>query len=72
MTMASEFKTLPARYYTDPGVFQGELESFYCRSWVCAGRADAIPNSGDYFVRDVAGENIILLRDTTGQSPLHG
>jgi Rieske 2Fe-2S family protein len=67
MTVASEFKTLPARYYTDPEGFKRELESFYCQSWVCAGRADTIPNSGDYFVRDVAGENVIVLRDTSGQ-----
>src|SRR5262249_47828094 len=59
-------QTLPARYYTDPKVFRQEIESFYAQMWVCAGRADTIPKPGDYFVREIAGENIIILRDFTG------
>jgi len=55
--------TLPARYYTDQQVFRDELERFYCQSWVCAGRADQIPNAGDYFLREVAAESIIVTRD---------
>jgi glycine betaine catabolism A len=58
--------TLPARYYTDPEFFQDELERFFCRTWVCAGRVDQIPNAGDYFLREVAGESIIVTRDDDG------
>src|ERR1700682_2716926 len=57
--------TLPARYYTDPEIFRDELERFYCESWVCAGRADQIANPGDYFLREVAGESIIITRDNS-------
>jgi len=59
-------KTLPARYYTDPGIFRDELERFYFGSWICAGRAPQIPEPGDYFLRDVAGESIIILRNAGG------
>ncbi len=59
------FKTLPARYYTDPDRFRDELETFYFGSWICAGRADAIPSPGDYFLREIAGESIIIVRDAT-------
>jgi phenylpropionate dioxygenase-like ring-hydroxylating dioxygenase large terminal subunit len=55
--------TLPARYYTDTAVFNDELERFYCRMWVCAGRANQIPAPGDYFLREFAGESIIVVRD---------
>ena len=58
--------TLPARYYTDPEVFRDEVERFYCQTWVCAGRASQIPKPGDYFVREVAGESIIVTRDGSG------
>ncbi|HXY14796.1 MAG TPA: aromatic ring-hydroxylating dioxygenase subunit alpha [Terriglobales bacterium] len=58
--------TLPARYYTDPEVFKRELEHFYCCTWVCAGRAAQIPNPGDYFLREFAGESIIIVRDNKG------
>jgi len=54
--------TLPARYYTDPDLFREELERFYCQDWICAGRATGIDTPGDYFLRDVAGESIIITR----------
>ena len=43
--------TLPARYYTDPDLFRDELERFYCQTWICVGRANQLPASGDYFLR---------------------
>lgn len=58
--------TLPARYYTDPELFRDEVERFFCQMWVCAGRAEQIPNPGDYFLREVAGESIIITRDASG------
>jgi Rieske 2Fe-2S family protein len=58
--------TLPARYYTDPELFNEELERFYCQMWICAGRANQIPTSGDYFLREFAGESIIVVRDNSG------
>src|SRR6202171_6649875 len=55
--------TLPARYYTDPDLFRDELERFYCQTWICAGRANQVPTPGDYFLREVAGESVIITRD---------
>ena len=60
-------ETLPARYYTDPAIFAEELERFFCQGWICAGRADQIPNPGDFFVREIADESIIINRDNSGQ-----
>ena len=56
--------TLPARYYTDPDLFKGELESFYAQMWICAGRVNQVPAPGDYFLREIAGESVIVVRDT--------
>jgi Rieske 2Fe-2S family protein len=58
--------TLPARYYTDPEVFRRELATFFFATWICAGRAEQIPDPGDFFLRDLAGESIIITRDTSG------
>jgi len=55
--------TLPARYYTDPKVFRDELERFFCQMWVCVGRENQISQPGDYFLREIAGESIIITRD---------
>jgi Rieske 2Fe-2S family protein len=57
------FTTLPAKYYTDPEIFRREIEAIYFDSWICAGRAEMIEHPGDYFLRDVAGESIIVTRD---------
>jgi glycine betaine catabolism A len=67
MSNASLPLTLPARYYTDPEIFRRELESFYFGRWICAGRASSIPNSGDYFLFELANESVIVLRDTSGE-----
>jgi Rieske 2Fe-2S family protein len=42
------------------------LEKFYFRGWICAGRAEQAAEPGDYFLRDVCGESIIVTRDTAG------
>jgi Rieske 2Fe-2S family protein len=59
-------KTLPARYYTDDALFRHEMEKFFFEDWICAGRADSIPGAGDYFLREIAGESIIVVRNDTG------
>ena len=64
--MSTASKTLPARYYTDPELFRQEMENFYFDGWVCAGRADRIPSAGDYFLREIAGESIIVVRSDAG------
>jgi Rieske 2Fe-2S family protein len=58
--------TLPARYYTSPEIFQAEMERFFFHSWICAGRAESTPQPGDYFLRNFAGESLILTRDAAG------
>ncbi len=61
-------RTLPARYYTDPEIFRGEIERFFFQSWFCAGRSGFIPKPGDYFLREIAGESIIVTRDNSGEA----
>ena len=58
--------TLPRRFYADPDFYRDELERFYFTRWICAGRADQIPNAGDYFTRALADESVIITRDGSG------
>jgi Rieske 2Fe-2S family protein len=62
-----EQRTLPGRYFTDPAIFREEMELIYCDSWVWIGRAENVANTGEYFVRDVAGESIIMTRDSSAE-----
>jgi len=59
-------KTLPRRFYADPDFYRAELERFYVNRWICAGRADQIPNPGDYVTREVGDDSVIVTRDTSG------
>ena len=60
--------TLPRRFYADPDFYRAELERFYFDRWICAGRADQIPNAGDYFTRTIGDESVIVSRDASGSA----
>src|SRR5262245_23229053 len=59
--------TLPRRFYADPDFYRAELERFYVNRWICAGRADQIPNAGDYFTRALGDDSVIVTRDGSGE-----
>ena len=52
--------------YTGPidEFFEFEREAVFARSWICAGRAEQIPNAGDYLALNVAGEPLLVVRTT--------
>src|SRR4051812_45437102 len=52
--------SLPARYYTDEDQYHAELERFFFGKWIHAGRVDHLAKPGDYVLRDVAGESVIV------------
>ncbi len=60
-------RTLPGRYYTSQEIFAEEQEAIFSTRWLCVGRADTIPNSGDYFLRQIGPASVIILRDRAGQ-----
>jgi glycine betaine catabolism A len=64
--LSTVLKTLPASYYTDLELFRGEIDTFFFEDWICAGRADAIPKPGNYFLREIAGESLIIVRTEAG------
>jgi Rieske 2Fe-2S family protein len=65
MTTASK-TTLPARYYTDAALFAREQERFYADMWVAVTREQDVAAPGDYVMREVAGESVIVTRDEKG------
>ena len=59
--------SLPARYYTDEAYYRAELEWLFLDMWFHAGRAEDIANPGQFVVREIAGESLIVLRDDRGE-----
>ena len=62
--------TLGGDDYTRMEVYQQEREKIWWGDWVCAGRAEEVAGAGDYIVRDIAGESVLITRDQAGE--LHG
>jgi glycine betaine catabolism A len=62
-----EKRTLPAKYYVDESYFQEELEKHFFGQWICVGRAEQISRPGNYFLREVRNESLILTRDESGK-----
>jgi phenylpropionate dioxygenase-like ring-hydroxylating dioxygenase large terminal subunit len=58
---------MPKSVYTDPDFLDLEQRHIFARSWLCAGRAEALPDPGDYLTMKIAGEPVIVLRDRDGQ-----
>jgi phenylpropionate dioxygenase-like ring-hydroxylating dioxygenase large terminal subunit len=68
-TVAEPFqraRAMPKSVYTSSDFAALELERIFRREWLCAGRAEALPDPGDYLTMEIAGEPIIVLRDGAG------
>ena len=65
--MPAGAQTLPARYYVDRECFAREIEALFRTMWVCAGRAEEVERPGQFVLRDLAGDSIIVTRAATGQ-----
>lgn len=60
-------RTMPAEQYLSADVLAREAEQLHATMWSCIGRADRIPQAGDYFLATVAGESLIVVRTREGQ-----
>jgi Rieske 2Fe-2S family protein len=60
-------RTMPRERYTSEAILAEERERIFARGWNCVGRSSRLAKPGDFFIRDVAGESIILLRDKAGK-----
>jgi Rieske 2Fe-2S family protein len=58
-------RTMPRDRYTSEAILAEERERIFARGWNCVGRAASVANPGDFMVREIAGESIIILRDRT-------
>ncbi|MEM7654291.1 MAG: aromatic ring-hydroxylating dioxygenase subunit alpha, partial [Pseudomonadota bacterium] len=59
-------RSLDARYYTDPTIFQQERDGVLARTWQFAGHISQVENIGDYFTFEIAGENLFAIRTQDG------
>ncbi len=60
-------RSLAARYYTDPAVFEAEKQGLLSRTWQLAGHASQLEKPGDYFAFTLAGESLFCIKGHDGQ-----
>ena len=60
-------RTMPPAYYVSEDFLALEQATLFTREWACVGHAGEIPESGDFFATEIAGEPILVVRDNDGQ-----
>jgi glycine betaine catabolism A len=69
-TFQADAKTLPQQYFVSPEIFAKEQKKIFSEQWVLVGHQSQIAKTGDYFIAEVAGEGLIIVRDKRGA--IHG
>ncbi|HUF62538.1 MAG TPA: aromatic ring-hydroxylating dioxygenase subunit alpha [Verrucomicrobiales bacterium] len=57
---------LPGRFYTDPEVYEAEIEMVWRRQWLFAGHDCQIPAKGDYLVLPLHNDSLLIIRGDDG------
>ncbi len=61
-------RPLDGRLYTDPAIFNEEMERIFSRLWVCGGRLEELDEPGRFVTREIGGESIIAVRTAAGDA----
>ena len=63
----SEARLLPPVLYASPEFYEFERRAIFQREWLCVGRADQLPDPGDFRCITIADEPLIAARDSDGE-----
>lgn len=55
------------RVFTDPDIFEAEMEVIYGQGWVFVGHESEVPNPGDFRTSVVGRQPVIISRDDAGE-----
>jgi Rieske 2Fe-2S family protein len=58
---------LPRTFYHEAALYQAEMEAIWRQGWLFAGLSCQIPNPADYFLYNVEGDSVIIVRGDDGQ-----
>ena len=63
--------SLPRAAYVDPAYLDRERDGIFWSEWVVAGRVEQVAEPGDFLALDVAGEQVIVVRNRSGEISAH-
>ncbi|MBA2479470.1 MAG: aromatic ring-hydroxylating dioxygenase subunit alpha [Planctomycetes bacterium] len=58
--------SLERAFYTDPGIYAADIDRVWKRNWLYVGHVSRVRLPGQYFLADVAGESLIIIRGKDG------
>ena len=64
---AGPIRALDARYYTETGVYDAEVERIFFTTWQYAGHVSALSKAGDYVAFELLGQRLFCLKDREGR-----
>jgi phenylpropionate dioxygenase-like ring-hydroxylating dioxygenase large terminal subunit len=53
--------------YTDPEIFSDEMDKIFHRGWVYVGHVGEVPNPGDFRMKRIGLQPVIMVRDQNGK-----
>lgn len=59
--------SLDQRFYTDPAMYELELEKILLKNWFLAGHVSQLPDNGDFIVTRLDKESAIIVRGSDGE-----
>lgn len=62
----SRASTIPARWYRGGEFLEAEKRRVFGRTWQCVGHADVVGDPGTFLAGDIAGEPVLVARDSAG------
>ena len=68
--LAPGIMRLPATNYTDPAMYQREIEQIFHKVPLAVALTVDVPNAGDYLAYDIAGRAIVVVRGDDGSLKL--
>ena len=54
--------SLPGPFYSDTGIYRLDTDRVFSKLWMLVGHVSQIPEPGDYFLAEIAGESIFVVR----------
>jgi len=60
-------ETIPSAWFTEPRFHDLDAEAIFARTWQGVGHEARLPEEGSWFLTDVAGDPVVVVRDRTGE-----
>src|SRR5450432_268322 len=54
---------LQREFYTDPRIFDADMERMLLRHWFCVAHMSDLPHAGDFLLADLGAESVIIVRN---------